>query len=98
MTAETLSLAAGAVLSLAFSYLPYLSDWYGKIASQGKRQVMALALALTAGAVYSLGCTGWSGLGGLLTVTCDQAGAEALVKAFFLALVANQGIYKISKG
>ena len=98
MTAETLSLAAGAVLSLACSYLPYLADWYSKITGRGKRQLMALALALTAGAVYGLGCTGWSGLGGLLTVTCDQAGVATLVRAFIAALVANQAAFLITKG
>ena len=74
--------------------MPGLSDWYKKFSSQSKRLTMAALLAVVAVAVYGASCGGWFSAG----VTCDQAGAEGLLTAFFAALVANQATFKITKG
>jgi len=95
LTAEQLSAIAGVVLSLAFSYIPGVRDWFDGLMPTIKRLIMAgLLLAVALGA-FGLGCAGVLGqLGG--QVGCDQAGAIDLVTAFLAALVANQAAYAIS--
>ena len=104
MTMETLSLLAGTLLSLGFSYLPGLSAWYsrlGKTPEGGddggtrKRLVMLGLLGFTAGISFALACSGWGASAGL-QLSCDQAGAVGLARALVLAIIANQSIYKIS--
>ena len=91
MTAESLSAVAGVVLSLAFSYLPGLSDWFDKLPATEKRLTMAGVLFLVVLAVVGLSCFGWVHL-----ATCDQPGLINLVTAYLAALVANQSAYLIS--
>lgn len=95
MTAETLSLLAGAVLSLLFSYVPGLNSWFDTIKPEFKRLTMAGLTFVVAAAAYGLSC---AGLGEQLkiAVVCDQAGAIALVQAWVLALVANQATYGVT--
>ena len=91
MNSEQLAAVAGLVLSLAFSYVPGLSDWYGALEATRKRLVMAgLLLVVTVG-VFGFSCGGLANI-----VTCDKAGAWALVNAFIAALVANQATYQIT--
>lgn len=91
MSAEQLAAIAGVVLSLIFSYIPGISDWYGALESTQKRLVMAVLLLVVAVGVFAGSC------GGILaTVTCDKAGALGLVSALIAALVANQATYQIS--
>jgi hypothetical protein len=101
MTAEFLSILAGSLLALLFAYLPGLSDWYeglgnGQPADSGtrKRLVMLACLALTACASYGLACSGWGHYFGL-SLSCSQAGAAELLRAFLLALAANQSTHRI---
>jgi len=91
ITPEWLALIAGALLSLLFSYVPGLSDWFAKLDGTHKRLVMLALLAVVTGVAFGLGCAGV--LGG---VACDQAGAVSVLYAFVLALVANQGVYNIT--
>lgn len=105
MTADLLSMLAGALLSLTFSYVPGLRQWFERLGAQPddggarKRLVMLILLAAVAGGSFALRCTS---LGALFLadlpqpLTCDSAGVAGLVKALLLALVANQGIYQIS--
>lgn len=91
ITHETLSLVAGAALSLLFSYVPGLRKKFEPLDGISKRSVMAVALLIVSLAIFGLSCFGlydW--------VTCDQPGAVALVSAFLLALVANQSTYQLS--
>lgn len=91
MSAEQLAAIAGAILSLLFSYVPGLSDWYGALESTQKRLLMAALLLLVAAGVFGASC------GGIWTaVTCDKAGALGLVNALIAALVANQATYTLS--
>ena len=102
MSAETLSLLAGAVLSLLFSYVPGLAGWYGRLGTDPgdggtlKRLVMLALLALVAGGAFALACAGLGESLGI-AVSCDQAGAVGLLRALVLAVVANQSTYKITK-
>jgi len=91
MTSEQLAAIAGVILSLSFSYIPKLSDWFHALEPTMKRLIMAgLLLAVAAGA-YGLSC------GAVITaVTCDKSGAMGLVMAFIAALVANQAAFAIS--
>lgn len=92
MTSEMLAMVAGAILSLACSYVPGLSNWYGSLDGTGKRLVMLAALAAGGAGVFAVGCAG------LLPaqVQCSQAGAFEMLRVFILALMANQATFSIS--
>jgi hypothetical protein len=101
----TLSTVASAVLSLGFSYVPRLRDWYNKLGvnadgsddgGTAKRLVMLVLLVLVVLVVFGLSCAGL-GAGLELNVTCDQPGAIGLVKALVFAIAANQGTYMLTK-
>ena len=93
MTSEQLAVAAGIVLSLLFSYVPGLNDWYQALDATKKRLIMLGALLVVAGAAFGLSC--WPAFPEPV-VTCDQAGAYGLLKALFASLVANQTTYLIT--
>jgi hypothetical protein len=101
MNSETLTLLAGALLSLGFSYVPGLSAWYARLGATPddggtrKRLVMLALLAVAASAAFGLGCAGWGGLFGL-DLACNQAGAAGLLRALVLAVTANQAAFAIS--
>lgn len=97
MTAEELSLIAGAVLSLLFSYVPGLSAWWEKLETEVKRLGMLLLLTTTAVVIYALSCAGVAQDLGIFVV-CDKAGAIELFMILVMALIANQGVYKLTKG
>lgn len=91
MSPELLASVGGVVLSLAFSYIPGLDTWYAALDGKAKRLVMLGVLFATALAVFGLSCAKlW------VSVTCDQAGAIELVKAFIMAMVANQATFLMS--
>lgn len=105
MDGTTLSTVASAVLSLGFSYIPKLKDWYAKLGQNEdgsddggtkKRLVMLVLLSGVTLVVFGLSCAGL-GAGFEINVTCDQPGAIGLIKAFVLAIAANQGTYMITK-
>lgn len=91
ITPEWLALIAGALLSLLFSYVPGLSDWFSKLDGTRKRLVMLALLAVVTGGAFGLGCAGI-----LAGVDCSRNGAVNAVYAFILALMANQSTYAIS--
>lgn len=95
MSAETLSLISGTVLSLIFSYLPGAKSWFIPFSAQTKRLIMLTLLLVSAGIVYSLSCLGW-GTAWDITVTCDHKGLMGLVEQTVIAIIANQSIFAIS--
>lgn len=97
MDANTLSAAAGLLLSLAAAYLPGFSDWYGALPGAQKRLVMLALLAAVALASVGLACAGLGDDLGL-PLTCDAAGVWTLLRAFLAALTANQATYLLSQG
>jgi hypothetical protein len=95
MTADTLTLFCGAVLSLLFSYVPGLNAWFDALEAIYKRIVMLALLVVVSVLIYVAACLGYaSDLG--VTASCDRAGAVALLRVLVLAVVANQSVYKIS--
>lgn len=95
MSAESLSLVAGTVLSLTFSYIPGVRNWFTGFDPVIKRLIMLALLALTAGVVYGLSCLGWGFEWGI-TLSCDQSGLLGLIEQFVIAIIANQSIFAIS--
>ena len=94
MTVETLSLAAGALLSLLFSYIPGISGWFDAKEPTVKRLIMAGALLVIALLVFGAGCANLQIPG--IQIECSTEGAWLLVQVYLLALVANQGTYQIT--
>lgn len=92
---ELLPYIAGIVLSLAFSYIPGLKDWYDKQAGW-KAPIMLGLLILVAGAYYGLSCTPWAANLGI-TLTCDEIGLQAILIAFVQIVLANQATYLLTK-
>jgi len=97
MDAELLGGIVGVVLSLIFSYVPGVARVWEGLSGESKRLVMFMMLLATAGCVYGLACAGIAPALGL-QVSCDMTGAIDLISILIAALVANQGIYKITKG
>lgn len=95
MTADGLALYAGVLLSLLFSYVPGLNTWFAGLEAIYKRLIMLALLLLTALAVYGIACIGWGEWLGV-ALTCDKTGLVELVRAFVLAMIANQATYQIS--
>ena len=95
MTADGLALYSGLVLSLLFSYVPGLNVWFAKLESIHKRLIMLGLLLLTAATIYGMACLGWAASFGI-ALTCESKGLVELVRAFVLAMIANQAAYPIS--
>jgi hypothetical protein len=97
---ETLAMAAGALLSLAFSYIPGLGERYAALTPVAKRLVMLGLLVLVACGAFGLTCLEWGvyfGLGGAgSSLACDAPGAAGLLRVLILAVLANQAAYLIS--
>ena len=91
MSSELLIVIAGVVLSLAFSYIPGLRDWFDPLWPNQKRFVMLGVLLISAGGVFALACFGKYDL-----VTCDMSGAWNLLEYFVAAAIANQTAYQLS--
>jgi hypothetical protein len=91
MDAKLLASIAGIVLSLLFTYLPGLKDWYEPLDSAKKSLIMLGLIIIVAAAVFGLSCAGWYKL-----VSCDQIGIKGLVEAVILVLVSNQATFLIS--
>ena len=98
MTGEMLSAAGGILLSLLFSYIPGLSDWYAAQTGTTKRLVMLATLLVLAASSLYLACLGYAQVGGVGLPECSPDGLAALAQAFVTALVANQATYLISPG
>ena len=95
MSAESLSLVAGTVLSLTFSYVPGARSWFERFEPEIKRLIMLVLLVITAGIVYGLSCLGWVSEWGI-SLSCDRSGLLGLIEQLVIAIIANQSIYAIS--
>ena len=97
MNAEQLTVIAGAILSLAFSYIPGLKTRYEPLSAEMKRLVMLGLLLLVVAGVFGLAC---SRFGAYLSeagikVPCDEPGLVGLVWSLVLAVMANQSTHLI---
>lgn len=96
ITPDVLTVAAGVVLSLAFSYIPGLRAKFAQLQPEVKQLVMVGILAAVSAGIYGLACTGYlTGIFGL-AVACGQSGWVPLLRAFILAVISNQSTYMIS--
>ena len=95
MTADTISGAAAVLWAVIFAYLPKLNTKFAVLDETYKRLIMLGILAITAGGAYGLACAGWLTALFSTTLTCDQAGLQTVIRAFILAVIANQGTYMI---
>lgn len=95
MSAESISLIAGTLLSLVFSYIPGAREWFAQFEPTVKRLFMLVLIIVSAGVVFGLACLGW-GMELGISLSCDQAGLLGLVKQIVIAIIANQSVYAIS--
>lgn len=93
MTDTELSLLAGALLSLVFSYVPGLKEWFDAKDGTVKRLIMLAALVIVTALIFGASC---AQLGLPFQVTCDKEGAVGIVLIFLSALAANQTIFLVS--
>jgi hypothetical protein len=92
---EELSAAAGILLSLSLSYIPGLSAWFGELPAERKRLVMLGLLVVATGGIVGLACGGLAAELGL-AVSCDKPGMLQILRAFVLAVIANQATFAIT--
>lgn len=95
MTSQDLTAAVAILISLGLSYIPGLAPKWDGLDPTWKRLIMVGLLLAVAGGAYGLACAGWAAELGFF-VTCDKPGLMGLVKAFVIAVIANQSVYKIS--
>lgn len=86
----------GTVLSLLFTFVPQLKDWFEKLDSRSKSQIMAFSLLIIGAAVTGLSCAGF-----ITAVVCTQTGVWTFITTTLLnavlALNSNQATYLITK-
>lgn len=90
MTSERLAFLAGALISLACSYLPGLKTKWADLPSESKRLIMGGLMLAVAGTAFGLGCAG------IGPITCDQPSLLTLGTTLIYALVANKTTYDYS--
>jgi FtsH-binding integral membrane protein len=95
MSAESLSLISGMVLSLVFSYVPGARSWFEKFDPETKRSIMLVLLAITASIVFGLSCVGWTSEWSI-SLSCNRSDLLRLIEQLVLAIIANQSVYAIS--
>lgn len=83
---------AGVLLSLGFTYIPGMSDWYEKLTAQQKSLLMLGLLLLACVVILGASCLGYSN-----EVACAQEDVKKLFLSFVTALVANQSTYLVTK-
>ena len=96
MTQAQLALLVGGVLSLAFTFVPFLKDWFDKRTSSERAQVMAILIVAVGIAITALSCANI-----LTDIPCTREGVKefllgAVVNSLF-ALSANQATHQITK-
>lgn len=95
MSAEEISIIAGVILTLVFSYIPGINSRFASLAPEYKRAIMLGLLVLVSGGILILACSGSGEMFGT-AITCDRAGAIEMLKVLVAAIIANQGVYAIS--
>lgn len=95
MNSSEISALAGVLLSLIFSYVPKVKDWFVPLDPQTKRLIMLGALVVSTLVIYGASC-GNLHIPLVTQVDCNQSGAVGLFDQFILALIANQSTYAIT--
>jgi hypothetical protein len=91
LSVDVLAGLAGALLSLAFNYIPGLREKYAVLPEIKKSWIMGLSLLVAVGLVIGASCLNlW------IMTPCTRMGILDAIKLFGIALVINQSTYKIS--
>ena len=90
MDSDTISVAAGVLISLGASFIPGLKDRFQALEPTQQRLVMLLLMCIVGVGVFAVSCAGL-----VSVVSCTRDGAVLIVRAFVLAAVANQTTYSI---
>lgn len=93
LTPELLAVVLAGLISLLATYVPGFNSWFAGLAEDVKKMLMGLATIIIAILVYVLACTPSLGFP---YVACPTGGLWELVGIIFLALAANQGVFKVS--
>jgi hypothetical protein len=96
MTADVLMLTVGVVLSLLFSYIPFIANWYYAFDDNKKKLIMLGFILAVSGGLFGLSCAGWASKLGITVFACTQEGLWEFVKIFFTVAIANQATAKLS--
>lgn len=83
---------AGVVLSLFFTYFPYLKDKYAQLRPDYQQLIQLGVLAILVFGRVGLGC-----LGKDATFQCSTDGLWQAIQAYILAILANAGMYKATE-
>jgi hypothetical protein len=89
---QSLTIAAGVLLSLIGNYVPGARHAYDRLSADEKRLVMALLIGIVCMGAYIRACNGFT-----LGIECSQAGAIGLTNTYILALLANQGTHHLTR-
>jgi hypothetical protein len=95
MTPELLSSVCAILISLAASYLPWFSPWYGGLEPIQKRLLMLGLLIIEVAAIVGLVCAQLPELAGI-KLSCDRAGFIEAFRVFVIAVISNQSAFLIS--
>lgn len=89
ITPEVISSIVGVIVSLLFSYFPWLRTKFAALTQEARSGIMILLMAVVAVATFYLSCNG------IITtdIACDQNGVTQLIYIFIITLTANQGTY-----
>ena len=90
---DLLIMIAGAVLSLAFTYIPKFNAWFAEKTNEVKQLTMLVLLFVITAVVFSLGCFEIILIENFM---CDKNTAVYFIYTFILALISNQATYQIS--
>lgn len=93
MTPEQLSVIAGTVLSLFFSFFPGAKTWFETLTPDKKRLVMLGFLFGVTAVIFGLSCANLYNY-----FMCTWQGAWDALKLFILAAMANQAAYQLTPG
>lgn len=93
MSPDLLTMVAGAVLSLLFSYIPNLNTWYAAKSEEVKKFYMLILLFIVTAGIFALGCFDVLKISDF---TCEKNTVFQFIWIYILALIANQSTYKIS--
>ncbi len=92
MNKNQYAVLAGVVISLLFTYFPYLKERFSALRPDYQQLIMIGVLALLVFGQLGLGC-----LGKDATFQCTQEGAWQALQAFVTAVIANAGTYKATE-
>ena len=92
---DLLLAVAGIVLSLAFTYIPKLKDWWAALNDLQAPLMLGIIFVVSA-AYFGLACTPLAAQLGI-QVACTAEGAVTVALAFVKIVVANQATYLLTK-